>query len=231
MNSKLCVSLAVLYREIMTLQKEFLSAVEKNKKSRNFEQARQLREEILNRAEKIRNRTRITPELAREIFGEDFLGPEEFKKAFDAKPMRETPIPFSPRRLERAREEGFCLIYRPEVCVVEGLTPQMNIETIQALVNRRLSQEAVPPDRAKQVTDALLEQFILAGLGRRQVREGWALVSRKTLPGTEDKNYLEQTDILAKYLEKKMLAKELGMQSHPFRQGAALAEYLEKRGD
>ncbi|PWB38577.1 MAG: hypothetical protein C3F02_02585 [Parcubacteria group bacterium] len=135
-------------------------------------------------------------EQAAEIMGTDFLGPDAVEKSLGVRlEQRDVPaIPFSKEDLERARELGQMLILR--------ISKSPDDETLSM----------------KKLNDLLKERFAKEGKGKVLYDEAgwkqnedfytseapqtaWALVSKEIVPGSTSKNYLEQTEILATYIQ------------------------------
>jgi len=134
---------------------------------------------------------RLSAELseAKEIFGEDFIGPTEVAHAFDVDPESieavMPKIPFSREELERAKELGQMLILRqnfPMKELFERLTSKFEAE----------GKGKVLYDTSWYKDEAFFTENIEAG---------WALVSKELVPESTSKNYLEQTQILVNYLK------------------------------
>lgn len=116
-------------------------------------------------------------ERASQVFGADFLGPEQIKKALGFEvPLTGIPrIPFSEREMEKAKDLGQLLILRVDK-TANGAILNMH----------RLSGSMVYE-----------EDFAT----KHTPRIGWALVSKAVLPGTTHMSYFQQTERLASYLK------------------------------
>ena len=75
---------------------------------------------------------------AKELFGEDLLGPEEIEKTWGFRPDEIPEIPFSREELERAKEMGQMLLLRVEQ--TEDGKP-MSLETINDILVKKWKKE------------------------------------------------------------------------------------------
>jgi len=132
-------------------------------------------------------------EKAKEILGSDCLGPEEVKKAFGIEigSAKIPEIPFSLVELEKAKELGQFLVLRTNI------GPDGKPLTMQAINN--LLHEKYEKDDAKVLydTDWYKEETFFTD---ETPELSWALTSKKEIPNSTDKNYLEQTDAIVDYL-------------------------------
>lgn len=122
---------------------------------------------------------------AREVMGEDFLGPEEVEKVFGIH-VEKKDIPevqFTRKDLERARELGQFLVLRVnETKEGEPLSiKEMGARTKVDIVG----------DREILTDDVTVENVPQAG---------WALVTKKLVPLSKNREYFEQVGALAQYL-------------------------------
>ncbi|MFA6492604.1 MAG: AAA family ATPase [Patescibacteria group bacterium] len=154
---------------------------------------------------------------AKEIFGNDFLGPEEVKAAFlDQVEISEVPsIPFSKEELEKARELEQMLILRVDKAK-DG--SDLTMEKIHGLLNGKIKDEAKVLYSVDWYKD---EEFYK----KDKPEVTWALVSKEAVPDSSDKNYLEQTETLANYLRNEVF-KTLIM---PAKYGEALREFEKEK--
>jgi len=159
-------------------------------------------ERVLEEAEALGQSEFETVELqeAKEIFGEDFLGPEEIEKTWGFQPDAVPEIPFSREQLERAKEMGQMLLLRVEQ--TDDGRP-MSLETMVNIVQGRWDKEKrggllYTIDEYKNWKSRIGDDF-----GQKTPRSGWALVSKGLLPKSRDKNYIEQTEVIIKALREK----------------------------
>lgn len=133
-------------------------------------------------------------EKAKEIMGEDFLGPEEVKAAFlDQVEISEVPtIPFSKEELEKAKELGQMLILRIDKAK-DG--SDLSMEKIHELLDGKIKDEASVLYSGTDWYKA--EDFYK----KEKPAVSWALVTKKEIPDSTSKNYLGQTEELVKYLQ------------------------------
>ncbi len=133
---------------------------------------------------------------AQEIMGEkEVMGPSEIKKAFgiEIKESEVPPIPFNEAELERAKELGQFLVLRVnEAQDKESLTMEK--------INQLLEKDLKDKDKGKilySVNWYAKESFYT----NETPNIGWALTSKEVIPESTSKNYLEQTEEIAQYLE------------------------------
>lgn len=136
-------------------------------------------------------------EKAEKIFGEDFFGPEAIRKTFGIDLNLEfiPPVPFSEAELKRAKELNQFLILRANQAsdgepltmkkMEEVLQPQFDAEEKGLILRNRLRSDWYSEEDFFK-KDALLPK--------------WALVSKEILPGSTNKNHLQQTQLLADYI-------------------------------
>ena len=134
----------------------------------------------------------ITLAEAREILKDRVFGPEEVKKVFNIDMVDIPDIPFTLEQLEKAKEKGLDLILYTNEDLPNGV--KMNgLGIITHLNNQK-------KDNTKLLSNIdwyKSEPFYIS----EQPKLCWKLVSREVIPDSTSKNYLEQTQILAKYIE------------------------------
>ena len=131
-------------------------------------------------------------QLAKEIMGESFFGPDEVKAAFlDQVDVSEIPsIPFASEELEKAKELGQMLILRIEKAK-DGSA--LSMKKMQELLDGKM----------KDGTGSLLGDWHLKEekfYTTEAPEASWALVSKEVVPDSPNKNYLQQTQVLIDYL-------------------------------
>ena len=134
---------------------------------------------------------------AKELFGEDLLGPEEIEKTWGFRPDEIPEIPFSREELERAKEMGQMLLLRVEQ--TEDGKP-MSLEAMIDIIQKRWDKEnkgqlLYTDSKYKNWEDRTGDDFT-----KLSPRSGWALVGKDLLPESTSKNYIEQTDVIIKSL-------------------------------
>jgi len=174
MGSKLVIAL----RNIEASQKEGSKTPEEIQAA--LDQLNQLSQELTGQGIE-----KLKLQLAKEIMGQDFFGPEEVKTAFlDQVDVSEIPsIPFTSEELEKAKELGQMLILR------QPLTMKQISESLANKVN----------DDGKVLYDFKWykeEKFYTT----EAPEASWALVSKEVVPDSPNKNYLQQTQVLIDYL-------------------------------
>lgn len=136
----------------------------------------------------------LIEEYAQELFGRDFLGPEQVAEALDIEiPWDMVPeIPFTEDELDQAFELGQYLILRVDQDA-DG-TPL----TI-ANLNQRLQERFRKKGHGSILWDTSWyedEEFFLNDPPRLK----WALATRELMPESTSKDYLDQTLTLAEYV-------------------------------
>jgi hypothetical protein len=131
---------------------------------------------------------------AERIFGEDFLGPEAVEKTFgvELSPDEVPDIPFTKEEMERAKELDQMLILRTDKDPSGGdLTMYKMGKIFDEHGNGKLLFN----------TDWYNgEQFF----NETAQTPSWALVSKDLIPNSTNKNYLQQTQVIADYIIKEV---------------------------
>ncbi len=133
---------------------------------------------------------------AKEIMNQDFIGPDEIKKAFGLEVDRVPDIPFSRSELERAKELDQMLIYRTGTA---ARGEPMTMEKINGL----LSGKTKDGGKIFFDTDWYKDEAFFKS---EAIKEGWSLVSKEVISESTSKNYLEQTETMVDYLRSKVFA-------------------------
>lgn len=148
----------------------------------------------------------ISTSEAKAILGPDhFFGLDAAKGTFPklSIPKAVPPIPFSRPELERAKELGLSLRLRIGKVSEEGgpLAPltgnvaSLTMQSMQAQLQEKFNQAG--SGKILFGTDSYKsEQFFAADSPRLR----WVLVSDGVLPDSENKDYLQQTELIASYL-------------------------------
>ena len=133
--------------------------------------------------------------LAKEILGQDFLGPDEVKAAFnDQLEIGEVPpLHFTPKELERAKELGQMLVLRVGKFADGRLLTMKGIGEVLGDKTKDNGKVYLNTDWYKN------EKFFTDDT--EAIETCWALVSKETVENSTNKNYLEQTDLLVDYLK------------------------------
>jgi len=162
-------------------------------------------EGVLKEAEEIRRAkgketiSGIEFQEARELLGEDLIGPEEIEKTWGVRPEEVPDIPFSREELERAKEMGQMLVLR--VDKTEDGKP-MSLEAMIDIIQKRWDKEG----KGKLLyTDSdyknWKERTEGTDFSQKAPRTGWALVSKELLSQSTSKNYAQQAELLVAYLK------------------------------
>lgn len=141
----------------------------------------------------------VTIEQAKEILGDDCVGPEELRGVLGADLDTAAAVPFSAEELAAAKSGGDLLIYR---CARSGGKPL----TIAALVEKQplLFREKLLRGSGYQLKNdwgILLEPLAEADT----CADGWALVTADVLPQTCNLAYAEQDVAIREHLESRGL--------------------------
>ncbi len=146
----------------------------------------------------------VTYEMALAIVGYDnILGPEDITKAFGVSIENIKPIPFNEKEIELHKALGHKLVYEinrtPEglPLTLAELSQRAGSNVIKA-GEYRLYKERFD-DKGNIKKDAWFAKE--AGMLSETPEEGWKFVSIDVIPGTESKNYIDQTDFLIKYFK------------------------------
>jgi len=133
---------------------------------------------------------------ARELLGEDLIGPEEIEKTWGVRPEEIPDIPFSREELERAKEMGQMLVLR--VDRTEDGKP-MSMEAMNTILAKRWEKEKKGGllNTAEGWRDKVTGSKDFSEVAPRA---GWALISKELLKDSTSKNYIEQTDVIIKAL-------------------------------
>jgi hypothetical protein len=133
---------------------------------------------------------------AREILGSrDVLGPEEIEKTFNIKlKMEDVPkIPFSKEELEKAKELGQFLILRIDKAK-DGTA--LSMKNMQDLLSEEFEKDGL--GKVFWDTDWYEKEEFFTG---DFPKLSWALTSKETIPDSNDKNYLQQTESIIDYVK------------------------------
>lgn len=148
----------------------------------------------------LENKVRYSPlERAKEIMGAGtFFGRDEVRKAFGIEVKNVPPIPFSRQELERARELDQFLVLRTNVAP-DG--QPLTMQKINEILQPKFEEEG--KGRVLYLRDWFInEEFFTT----ETPQLGWALTSRKIIPNSDRKDYLDQTEVLADYLVNQIFA-------------------------
>src|SRR3990167_1240747 len=140
--------------------------------------------------------TGVSIEQAKEIMGEDVLGPEAVEATFGFSPEDIPPIPFSIEEIERAKELNQFLELRVDRAS-DGEPLDMN------KMHKLLQPEFIAKNQGK-----ILSSYGQADSWYRNEdflkdvpRASWVLVSKDIIPNSLSKNFLQQTEVIANYLK------------------------------
>ncbi|MBI5077564.1 hypothetical protein HZB94_04255 [Candidatus Falkowbacteria bacterium] len=201
--SSLCEQIKTEYEQLQALKEQLILEYEKVKDSDNLNDwsvVKKLQAEWESAYTNLDKKLYITVEMARELLGrENVLGPEEVERTFGVR-LEEVPeIPFSSKELERARELGQFLVLRVDKA------PDGQPLTMKKM-NELLEDKFKKGNKGKILCDPSdpswyqAEEFYISDAPELH----WALVSRETIPNSTNKNYLQQTQELVRYLTDKV---------------------------
>lgn len=166
--------------QLSTLRESLRQAIDEG----DLQRAGELKEEILPQLEALKEKLGMPFERAKEIMGEDYLGPEAVEETFGIK-LKEKNIPgvpFTKEELEMSKKNGQFLILR--VNEYKKHKEPMNIR------NMRYRSSI----KGLEIITAVQSDSI--------PRAGWALVKDKASFAFRD--YLRETEDLAQYISFKM---------------------------
>ena len=155
-----------------------------------------IREKITSAKEKIlKSSESLSPSEAKEILKQDFLGKEEIERAFDIKiEDKDIPeIPFTKEDIEKAKELGQFLILRTDK--IDKKTP-LTIENL----NKHLKGKTKEGGKILYSDSYKSEDLYKTEIPKLS----WALTSKELIPDSTSKNYLQQTELIVKYLKEKV---------------------------
>ena len=184
-----CEQIKNEYENLKTLKEEFDLEYQKAVETGNLERVREMKAELEQKRDALKEKLFVFSEKAREIMGkEDFLGQEAVEKAFGIKlNKKEIPrIPFKKEELERAKELGQFLVLRTELTMEK--------------MNELLQAEFGEQNKGKILYDTNWyqnEDFFKKDTPKLE----WALTSKEVIPDSTFKNYLEQIELIADYLK------------------------------
>jgi hypothetical protein len=135
----------------------------------------------------------ISLEQAEDILGSDFLGPETVEKTFGRKLQEEEipPLSCTQEELEKAKERGWMLVLHVDKA------PDGSPLTMKKM-NELLSGNTSDGGKILFDTDWYKNEKFFT---EDTPRSSWAFVSKEVIPGSTSKNYLQQTEVLADYLQ------------------------------
>ncbi len=191
-------------KTIELLAKEFDSALQYSAEGGSVERAEKIKEQIDSRLSALEiqikereNSQEVSPELAKEIFGKDYLGPEAIKKAFGFDvPESEIPkIPYTREQLDFAQKNGEMLVLRVAAAHdFTGAIPNINVVTIENMESIFKTADAAQLHNKERYAD----QYFYKS---ETPRAGWRLVDKGILLGSNSSNYFTQTKQLRNYLK------------------------------
>lgn len=170
------------YEELSGLRESLRQAIDDG----DMERAGDLKDQIMPHLNVLRGEFSSAFDEAKEIMGEDFLGPEAIKETFGIKvETKDVPeIPFSKKELERAKElEQFLVLRVDKRTAGDDLTIRRMAGSFNGNVIVR-GELRFDPVVAKSTPET-----------------GWALVTKNLVPLSKNRDYLEQVGALAQYLD------------------------------
>lgn len=178
----------------MTLKQQVMSEEREENYNAGYEAGR-CKQKKDNESEKF-----ITIEQAEEILGNDFYGAEAIKNAFGIELKNIPEIPFTKEDLEKAKElKQILVLYADKTPDGEPLTGEKIFDLLDNKTsdgNNFLTNEPEFNRKDDRRKDHLFD--------KNTSRNGWKLVSKGLTPGSENKDYFNQTLFLADYLKEKV---------------------------
>jgi len=144
---------------------------------------------------------------AEKILGQDFLGPEAVFSAFNFRPdTKDIPaIPFSQAELEHAKTlKQFLVLRLNKTKDGQPLTMKKMNELKAGRTKDKSKILYSTDDKGEIKSDAWFKAE--AFFTTETPTLGWALVSKEFVPGSTSQNYLDQTQVLADYLQTEIFA-------------------------
>ncbi|TAK95858.1 hypothetical protein EPO05_03100 [Patescibacteria group bacterium] len=182
-----CQQISDNLSQIQKLKADFNVAVDVG----NFDEAKVIEKELAAKLEVLREQFHVSPEEAEAILGQDCLGPKAVEKAYGYLPDKIPPIPFKREELKRAKELGQFLVLRI------GKNKAGNPLTMKGV--RDALQDRFTKDGMRKITAN--ESYNKAFWENDPIESRWALVSKEAIPGSTNRNYLRQTQVLVKYIQ------------------------------
>ena len=138
----------------------------------------------------------VSIEQAKEILGEDVLGPEAVEATFGFRPEDIPLIPFSIEELERAKELNQFLELRIDR-IADGTPLDMNKmhELLQPEFTTN-NQGKILNSYGQDSSWYKNEDFL-----KDVPRASWVLVSKDVIPNSLSKNFIQQSEVIANYLK------------------------------
>ena len=212
----LCSRLNQSYQDLLTLKEQFSAELEQAMATGDFTALALLKTEITEKKETLERALCPSPEAAEAIMGKEyFLGPEAIQETFGALPENIPPISFSRQELREAKQRGELLVLQIDR-LADGtpLTGKAIHERFGTQKGRKWFFYNVDEHIDKPFFDADTPEVC------------WKLVSLKMLPDSKNKNYYEQTELLANHVKTLFANKSL-----PPLYQAALTEWEQSKGD
>ncbi len=149
-------------------------------------------EDTNRKVDEVMNLETISINEAKEIFGDDFIGPEQFKNAFGFVPEDISEVPFSKERLIDAKQKGLKLNFHVDKSLDGEL---MTIEN--------MSKMQISSGDNNSIINGNLHAFYNGEnfYNNSVIGSSWTLDSDGILPDSTNKNMLEQFELIVEYLK------------------------------
>lgn len=217
-NDTICPKLKKEYEELLKMKRGFEVVFNDGLPMNNLERAKEMKIEIEKALDALNGLLKeeifISPEIAKRIMGSDYFGPEAVEEAFGFKmDDKDIPaIPFNKWELKKAKELGQFLILRGYgirrdiSSVFKNVFFHFNIKNMIDIFQNRFKDEGnIGRDTPNSI-----------GHNERNFyccHNKWALVSKEIMPDSSNKDYLDQTAAIIKYLKEEVFkGKELPQQ-------------------
>jgi hypothetical protein len=212
MANKFCADVAAVYSRFAETEKEWrdnYNKAEKDKVARDKAHAGM--KTVVAALKELQKLPRCSPEKAKEIFGKDFLGAVAVEKTFGfaVRPEDVPPIRFSAKELKEAHDHNEQLILRVSYDA-EG--KPMTMERMLQIMAKRIpkkekllaSQNAPGAEDLPDDCWYKTEEFFW----KDSLKMEWVLVGKDFVPETTNKNYVEQTLEIYKYMQNRKILTE-----------------------
>lgn len=195
MKSSRCSLLADKYKDLVSLSFDLKKAI----KTQDRNLSKKIRESIKQAAEAY-DFENVTLERAYEIMGRDCMGPKEVGKALDFELSADKipTVPFTSLELKQAKDLGEILILQwPQ----DGFGNNFTLGRLEAETRFDFQQKGggkIFRDKRRLSRHEFFHEEDL-------LNKGWRLVPKQVVPGSLDKNYLQQELAIIDYIKKTII--------------------------
>ena len=141
---------------------------------------------------------KVSYQEAKDILGEDFLGPEAAEKTWGFRPET-IPIPFTREELIRAKELNQFLQLRVDrIMDTSGNYAPLTMQNADKI----LGPKFLAANKGKVLFNATDEWKLNSDFFTKETPQvRWALVSKDVIPNSTKKNHLQQTEVIVEYIK------------------------------